>query len=155
MYDTATSDGKNVATTQNTTWPGPARNDFLDSEAQQWGGGTNCPPQTVALQAKAAAQLAADNNWDTLTVLLAATTTAENGLGQWSWKRFDASSIKMVFFWGNKPDAPAGPGTQNVFNAATGTPVTGCSQNSSSPDWVNTLTPTWTATINDRDSYTQ
>jgi len=71
-------------------------------------------------------------------------------MSQWSWKRFDASSMVLRLYWRNAPDTPTNYDTQETFDRQTGQTVTHCGT-SGTPDYVHTNAPQWQATISDRD----
>ncbi len=156
MYDTASS-GSNVPSTTSTTWANqPATGDWLDSNTEAHGYDTSCLPKDITLQAKQAAQAAASGNWSWLTLRLSATSTDETNLNQWSWKNFQASGsngMVLNFAWRNAPNVPTDYGTQATFEAGSGQNSGHDCQpdNSSTPDYVDTQSPTWQATIGDPD----
>jgi hypothetical protein len=153
LWDTD-NNGSNVRTTQSSglTWQSqPARGNSNDQAAVEHG--DTCPTAMVPLSATVAAQEASQNNWNWLTLRLSATLADENSLNQWSWKRFDASSMQLVYYWRTAPELPTGTGIQGAFDASTGqTMASDCSASQSSPDWVNTTSPEWQATIGDKNS---
>jgi hypothetical protein len=155
-WDTVSSSGQNVPSTQSTTWANqPAVHNWLGSDAHDYGWSGNsppCPHQVITLPATATAQAAATNSWSKLlTLRLSGTSGNESNLYQWSWKRFAASSLKLSYYWRNAPNTPTGYGTEGTFDPTTGRTKTDCATNWLYPDWVNSLTTTWTATIDDQD----
>ncbi len=151
LWDTD-SGGRNVPSATSTTWANqPAVGNWLGWDKHDYGYNSSCPAQDIFLPATATAQAGAGNAWTQLTLRLSAASGDESNLNQWSWKRFEASKLELKFYWRNAPDTPTGYGTGNTFDAATGTTVTHCSSSAASPDWVNSPTTTWTATIDDRD----
>ena len=151
MYNTKNNVATTAASTAAMTWSTqPAEGKLQDNWAGEFG--DTCPTGEVKLSAQQAAQQAANNNWDHVTLELAATGPDETALNQYSWKRFDASSMTLDFYWRNPPDVPTGIGTQGVFDAQTGQTATHCSDLPFAPDYVNTQSPTWQASISDRDA---
>lgn len=151
LWDTGTG-GQNHPTSSSTTWANqPAVGSWLGWDSNDYGYNSSCPPHDIQLPVTATAQAAATNSWAHLTLRLSADSDQESNLNQWSWKRFAASDLSLSYYWRNAPDTPTAYGTQNTFDAATGKTVTHCSTSASSPDWVNSTTTTWTATIDDQD----
>lgn len=113
-------------------------------------GQSTCPASQVNLPAGAAmaAAGAADYSANTVTFELRADDDDEANWHVNSWKRFDASSVELLFYWEHAPVTPTDYGTEDVFNAATGQYDTNCGSRSS-PDYVDNNHPTWQAWIDD------
>lgn len=151
MWDT-NSGGSNSPSTTSTTWANqPGTGDWLSNSDFGYGySASDCPGQYVSLPAAQVAQVAAANSWPWLTVRLSANSADESVPDQWSWKRFDASTMILDLYWRNPPAAPANYGTQGVLNPQTGQAGTDCGS-VNSPDWVSTNAPVWQAQFDDPD----
>lgn len=152
VYNTKNNTKTTQSSVSSMTWENqPGEGTLQDSKAFEHG--NNCSSATVYLNTTKVAQQASANNWDHITLDLAASSTAESSYDEYSWKRFDASTMQLQFYWRNAPDKPTSPGTQATFDAQNGTTVTACSGSSSNPDWVNSNWTTWQANIDDKDRY--
>jgi hypothetical protein len=112
-----------------------------------------CNPHGVSFDASPALADAARNKLGTVTLELRAPGADESGLNVNSWHRFSTSSKEtyLTIDYRHAPDQATSPLTRGVFDAATDGTRTGCSQSATSPDWINTTTPTLQAGFDDPD----
>jgi hypothetical protein len=115
------------------------------------GGGSSCPTAQVNLPAGQALQAAGASGYsaNTVTLELRADDHDEANWTVNSWKRFQVSSVDLVFFWEHAPSAPSSYGTQGVFNPGTGQFYTDCATHQGGPDFVDVNNPTWQTWIDD------
>jgi hypothetical protein len=112
-----------------------------------------CDPHGVSFDASPALSDAARNKLSTVTLELRAPGADENDLIVNSWHRFSTSSKEtyLTIDYRHAPDPATSPLTNGVFDPATDGTTTGCSQSATSPDWINTTTPTLRASFDDQD----
>jgi hypothetical protein len=125
--------------TRGMSWPGPGEKQLLDTSTKAYrNGDPSCNEHGVTFDASAAARSAASNHYAGITLELRANDYDESHWNVDSWRRFGASSMNLQIDYRHAPDVPNSPGTQGVFNPATGQTITDCA---SSPgvDYVSTI----------------